>query len=164
MDAWQQYLFRNHTEATVRDWARRLQLFRFFRAYGEMNNDSDELIVVFQYQSIDELLAFLKFVGINPVQHTPELASGKTLNPLINDTSWIEQPGKCQIAGQTVFIWCMYGRIRISISEGWEVNEAEVVRAESVEKVLQDAPLPRIEPPVDDKHCLCPKYYREYFE
>lgn len=170
-DPWQEYLFKPQPEATIRDWARRLQLFRYLRAYGGMSNDADELMVVFLYQNMDELIGFFRFAGIPFVQHQEEPAQsypGRTVQDksLIRGTKWTEQIGHCEIAGQKVFVWCTEDQIRIGISDtkAWTVYEAEVVRAEIVEKLLKDAPLPRLEPPRDDKHCICPKYYPEYFQ
>lgn len=45
MDRWQQYLFEEHPETELRAWARRLKLFRFFRAFGGHANDGDSLDV-----------------------------------------------------------------------------------------------------------------------
>lgn len=175
MDTWKQYLFRYNSEKTIRDWARRLHLFRYCRAYGGMHNDGDILQAVFQYQDTNEMLAFLKFVEIKPVHHAempPQPVLGRSYSfeafnkfpSLIKGTSWIEQPGHCHIAGQKVSVLCRENRIQISIFEpNWGVSEASVMRAEIVEKLLKDAPLPRIEPPQDDKYCVCPKYYPEYF-
>lgn len=175
MDAWKQYLFRYNSEENIRDWARRLHLFRYCRAYGGMHNDGDGLRADFQYRSTNEMLEFLKFVEIKPVHHAempPQPVLGRSYSfeafnkfpSLIKGTSWIEQPGHCQIAGQKVSVLCRENRIQISIFEtNWGVSEASVMRAEIVEKLLKDAPLPRIEPPQDDKYCVCPKYYPEYF-
>jgi hypothetical protein len=174
MDILKQYLFRNNGERNIRNWARRLHVFRFVRAYGGMNNEGDSLVAMFKYRNTNELLEFFKFAGIKPVQHTtmpPQPVLGRPYSPdemskfpsLISGTEWIEQPGHCQIAGQMVFVFCENGRIKVAVSDGYDVTEAAVVRAEIIEKLLKDAPLPRIEPPVDDKHCVCPKYYPEYF-
>lgn len=168
MDAWKEYLFAIHGEPTLLRWAHRLHLFRFCRAFGGMNNDGDDLLAVFQYRDSNDLLEFFKFVGIKVVQYQeepPQKYTGRTVQgkALIDGIQWIEQLGHCQIAGQKVFVWCLNSQIKVSVSDGYEVTEGAVRRAEIVEKLLKDAPLPRIEPPLDDKHCLCPRYYPEYF-
>lgn len=168
MDAWKQFLFRANGENNIRNWARRLHLFRYVRGFGGMSNDGDDLRAVYPYRDNHELLEFFKFVGIKAVQYQeepPQKSPGRTVQGkvLIRGADWIEQPGVCQIAGQKVFVWCLNGKIQVNVSDGYEVTEGAVVRAEIIEKLLKDAPLPRLEPPLDDKHCVCPKYYPEYF-
>ncbi len=62
-----------------------------------------------------------------------------------------------------MFAWCEVHKIKLSISSGYRVNESDVTDAEVVERVLQPVPLPLIDPPVNDEHCICPKFYPEYF-
>lgn len=51
-DRWLRYLFESHSEATFRNWAQRLKLFRFFRAHGGHANDGDSLDVSFRYDGV----------------------------------------------------------------------------------------------------------------
>ena len=43
MDRWTSYLFQSHTEETLRNWARRLSLFLFFRTFGGHAKDRGSL-------------------------------------------------------------------------------------------------------------------------
>jgi hypothetical protein len=160
MDRWSEYLFRSHSERTIRSWARRLHFFRFFRAYGGHANDGDALVVAYRYGNSAELLAFFQFLGVELVQHTK---APRGLTSFIPGTDRIEQPGHCSVVGQAAFVWCQEGGIKISLSQLYDVTEAEVCAAEVIERFLQSAPLPRIEPPVDSENCICPKYYPDYF-
>ena len=171
---WWRYLFEAHPEATLRAWARRLRLFRFFRAFGGHAGDGDALLAAFRYATVDELLGFFAFAGLPPAIHATKPAQPVpgTAYPheefaafasLIPGTQWIEQPGHCRIAGRPAFVWCDRDRIRISLHTGWDVTEANVVDAEALEVLLAAAPLPRIEPPVDHRNCVCPKYYPDWF-
>jgi hypothetical protein len=79
-------------------------------------------------------------------------------------TEWIEQPEHCQVMGIPVFAWCEKGKIRLSVSGGsYEITGEHVANAESLEKVLLNAPLKVLDPPIDNKNCFCPKYYPGYF-
>lgn len=174
MDRWHQYLFEAHSEGTLRDWAGRLSFFRFFRAYGGHANDGDSLDVAYRYDSIQQLRDFLAFLDLAPVEHPerpPQPAAGVAylgdeyarFASLIPDTEWIEQPGHCEIAGHRAFIWCTGEQIRLSLASGYVVSESDVASAEALEIVLRTAPLARIEPPIDNRNCICPKYYPQFF-
>lgn len=174
MDRWHQYLFESHDEATLRNWARRLNLFRFFRAYGGHANDGDSLDVAYRYDSIQGLRDFFAFLDMALVEHSerpPQPVPGVAypgdeyarFPSLIPGTKWIEQPGHCEIAGRRAFIWCTEGQIKLSLASGYVVSENDVASAEALEPVLREAPLARIEPPIDNLNCVCPKYYPQFF-
>ena len=173
-DRWQQYLFESHPEATLRQWARRLKKFRFFRAYGGHANDGDSLDVSYAYQDASDLQRFFAHLGVKLVVHDrqpPQPESGisypgdvyAAFPSLVPGTRWIEQPKYCLVAGQRVFAWCDASTIKLSIGKDYQVAPSDVAAAEAVEQVIQDAPLPLIEPPVDNRNCICPKFYPEYF-
>jgi hypothetical protein len=42
---WEQYLYRQHSRASLALWVPTLRFFRFCRAYGGHNNDGDRLLV-----------------------------------------------------------------------------------------------------------------------
>ena len=68
MDRWTQYLFEGHSEMELRAWARRLKLFRFFRAYGGHANDGDSLDMAFAYKGEGQLESFFAKLGIELVK------------------------------------------------------------------------------------------------
>lgn len=174
IDRWQQYLFESHPEATLREWARHLQRFRFFRAYGGHASDSDSLEVSYAYQDTSDLLAFFAHLGVRLIVHDqppPQSQHGipyqgdiySAFPSLIPGTRWIAQPKYCVVAGQQVFAWCEANKIRLSVGAGYRVAASDVAAAEVVERALKDAPLPLVEPPVDNRNCICPKFYPDYF-
>jgi hypothetical protein len=174
MDHWPNYFFQSHSEDTLRNWARRLRIFRYFRAYGGHANDSDSLLAAFQYRSIEELVAFFCLLEIPLVHHSlppPQPVPGATYRndemarfpSLIPGSTWLEQPGHGVIGGKNAFLWCTQREIQIVLSDGYAVTEATVSQAEAIEEILAIASLEKIDPPLDNKHCLCPKYYPQYF-
>ena len=160
----------------LQQWAKQMQYFRFVGEIGGRAEDSDELKVAFKYQSIDDIKQFCAFLDIRLIEHTrkppsPEVGVGYPMDEyvrlfpsLISGTEWIEQLGRCQIAGQSVFVWCNDGAIVISIGMGNGVSDADVASAVLVEHALDTVALTRIEPPVDHPRCICPKYYPTYFD
>lgn len=169
-----QYLFRFHSEATLQAWARRLRIFRFFRAYGGHANDGDSLDAAYACRNAEDLQRFFGHLGLTltvyaarPPQPEAGVAySGEAFSQfpsLIPGTAWIRQPGHCEIAGKEAFIWCDGRGIKISLGADYQVTERHVEDAELIEQILVNAPLERIEPPVDNEYCICPKYYPAYF-
>lgn len=174
LQRWCQYLFEVHTEATLRDWARRLQLFRFFRAYGGHANDGDSLQASFAYASEAQLVAFLASLGVDLVRYEvepPQAQIGVSYSGtefmafphLINGTRWLRQPGHCEIAGIKVFVWCVRNCVNFSLGSDYSVTETDVIEAEGLEKILAQASLVCVDRPGDSKHYICPKYYPDFF-
>jgi len=150
-------------------------MFRFCRAYGGHANDGDSLAVTFPYSSFEDLMSFFVSLGIElvhyperPTQPEPGVAYPGGVfaqyPSLIPNTRWLKQPGHCQIAGHKVFAWCHPDVIRISISSDYDVTEGDVASAQLVEKALAEAPLQHRDPPSDDEHCICPRYYPAFFD
>lgn len=174
MDRWKQYLHESHPEETLRDWAQRLFLFRFFRAFGGHANDGDALTVAYSYRDAGQLEEALTGLGIELHRYKekpPQAQIGVSYRgddflkfpSIIPGTTWIAQPGQCVIAGVKVFIWCEADRVRISVGDRYDVTEADVRNAEVVERALKSIPLERVDPPLDSNHYICPTYYPEYF-
>ena len=174
MDRWTAYLFEEYSENTIINWAQRLNILLFFRAYGGHAGDSDEIKVSFIYDSESDLLKFFDLQAdcINMCLERPEQPvaglsySGYVFDrfpSLIKGTKWIEQPKRTEICGEKVFIWCRGGKITISMGHGFLEGEKNVKSAERIEPFLSNVPLSVLEPPVDSKHCICPKYYPDYY-
>ncbi|HEY6723762.1 MAG TPA: hypothetical protein VI197_07005 [Polyangiaceae bacterium] len=175
MDRWQQYLFREHSEAELRDWASRLRLFRYFRAYGGHANDADSLDVAFRYQGEAELVRLLGRWAI-PVkvfhEKPPQAIPGEPYCPedfsafprLVSGTRWIEQPGHCTLFEKPVFVWCSTDTVKVSASpSSWNVTEDHVRAAEALElEFARWGPFEVVDPPADTNHYVCPKYYPEW--
>lgn len=170
---WRQYLFEAHSEATLRDWASRLRVFRFCRAFGGHANDRDSLAVSYAFDDEPALEAFFGAIGVGLVRHAtmpPQPVIGQSYRgdefprfvPMIPGTLF-EQPRRCRVAGQSVFIYCRPNRIDLGIGADDAVGESDVRSAAAVEAVLARAPLRAIDPPVNGKHCICPTYYPDWF-
>lgn len=173
MDSWSRWLFQEHPEHRLRQWAGRLKLFRFVRAYGGHANDGDELLASYRFGSIDELQSQFAALGIllNTYQLAPPQPEvGKSYSsaefesfPSLIFGTLVEQPKWQRINGEKAYIWCHGGIVKFSISEGYEVNDGCVLAAERVEQALSALALERVDPPVDRPHCVCPKFYPQYF-
>lgn len=173
MDRWTQYLLESHPEATLREWAKRLHMFRFFRAFGGHANDGDSLDVAFAYKDTAELKLFFSHLGVQLIEYSsppPQPVPGVSYPgdvyatfPSLVPGTLIAQPKYCVLLGHKVFAWCTSDLIKLSITSGYQVEPSDVASAEALEIVLQKIQLPRIDPPMDNKNYICPKYYPEFF-
>lgn len=175
MDHWRRYLFEEHSEAELREWATRLRLFRYFRAYGGHANDGDSLDMAIRYDGEAELVRLLARLGVQvrvfheqPPQPTPgERYSAEEFSAfpsLVRETRWVAQPGHCTIFAQPVFIWCSNSAVKVSANPGsWSVTETHVRAAEALEQEFTSlGPMSVVDPPVDTEHYVCPKYYPDW--
>jgi hypothetical protein len=178
MDAderWQQYLFRGHSQRELEEWARSLQVFRFVRARGGHANDGDSLLAVARYSGAADLGAFLAALGVQlnrlPMD-APEPVSGRPYSfedwsrfpSKISNLRQFEQPKTRGIAGAQAFLWVLPDRVEISLPVGrYDVTAEDVANARQIEKFFVSEFARFVDPPVDDKHCICPRYYPEFF-
>lgn len=166
-----QYLFERHSIDEVRSWNRRLQYFRYFRAYGGHANDEDSLDVAIRYHDSDDLLSVLSQLEIYPTIHSeapPQPEFGVLYTPddfnkfpsIVEGTRWIEQPGHTRLFGEPVFVWCKKDRIMISPAQNsLDVCESTVVAAEVIEPHLTKLRDRIFDPPRDTDHYLCEANY-----
>ncbi len=159
-------MFGPYNDITIRDWATRLHLFRYCIRQGGHANDGDVLLVAYRYDSVEKLKEFFCFLKI-PLHHLDKPPTGRVDEPdAIPGTKWIQQPGHSKIIGFDVFIWCYADTIEINLAnpvKPYEVEESDVCNAEEIEKVLMNAPLEAVDPPLDYARCVCPKWHPEYF-
>jgi hypothetical protein len=175
MDRWTQYFYEQHSEKELKNWASRLSMFRYFRAYGGHANDGDSLDLALRYNDIDELVLLIDRLGVAPTiykEKPDQPMPGKSypgdvfssFPSLIEGTEWIEQLGHCEIFGVKVFIWCGAGLITISASpKSYVVTSEHVKAAEELEKSLDFLQGAVVDPPKDTKHYVCPKYHSNLF-
>ena len=182
---WERYLYEDHTRKQLADWARRLKYFRFCRAYGGHAGDGDQLIALLHTPDEPTLLATCATLGL-PLQPMPSEAEAATV-PLGDRPSssrhfphW-QQPKRVEIDGARLFCWVTshapkgpdgkptgqaLPALQFSLSDRdnvWAVTESTVREAELLETRLAALAAQLIDPPQDDRNCLCPKHYPEMF-
>ncbi|MGC9462144.1 hypothetical protein, partial [Vibrio genomosp. F10] len=176
MDYWIHYLFAEHSESELKDWASRLQFFRYRRAYGGHANDGDSLDVALKYDSTKMLVDILRYLGIEPTVYSdkpkqPTPSTSYTYEEycsfpsLISGTKWVEQPSYCNIDGIKVHISCEREIIKISLNhqDKYTVTTEDIECAEKLERKLGELKQHIVDPPRDIKHYVCPKYYPDIF-
>jgi hypothetical protein len=173
---WQSYLYETHSEPTLRSWCRSLKYFRFCRAYGGHANDGDQLLLAIRLLSEHDLFEIFSALGI-PIERTtqreprsvlfapPEVAR---LPPKIptTDIPWFFQPSHCHVAGRSVHAWVRTGRLELSVADTqspYDVTAAAIESACVIEGLVGPLTDRLLDPPQDDKNCICPKYYPSFW-
>ena len=148
---WRELLFRDHPKRRLREWARSMRYFRFIRGPGGgMNDYGDRLAVVLKassQQDIERILATLAAPG----GRAPGSASH----------------GGVRVSGARVDIRESGRNLELAITDSeqvGEVTQAVVDAARSVEAILAPLADKLIDPPQDDKYCVCPKYYPSFWQ
>jgi hypothetical protein len=134
---WNAYLYRRHSPRELRDWATRLRWFRMCRASGGHHDDGDDLRLALRAETEHELGAVLAALGLTELGHV-------------------------RIAGESAFASARPGRLELRLSdpdEPYEVSARAVASAVAIEAALGALTSSVIDPPLDDPHCVCPKYY-----
>ncbi|MFI6318714.1 hypothetical protein ACIBG8_14390 [Nonomuraea sp. NPDC050556] len=154
----------------IRVWARELRYFRFCRAYGGHANDGDHLLAALRVDTRGGLLEVMDTLGIPVVTDVSSPVPGQAYTAAeyarfslpIPGFPDIAQPGHVEIAGHRAHVWCHGELLRISVADTgdpYSVTDAAVAAARSIEPLLPAARV--VDPPQDDRNCVCPRYYPE---
>lgn len=156
---WTEILYREHPRAELRTWARSLRYFRFVRGSGGgMDDHGDCLRLALRAPSLAEIEAILAQLGA-------------TALPPFSDR--IDRPDgpigesiSIQIGNTPLTGYLCFGRLELSLADqkdAWRVTQDTVNTALSLEPLFDDLADRLIDPPQDDRHCLCPKYYPAFW-
>ncbi|MFI6602365.1 hypothetical protein ACIBHX_39455 [Nonomuraea sp. NPDC050536] len=170
---WTDYLYECHPPARLRAWARELAYFRFCRAYGGHANDGDHLLVSLQVETEVDLVRTLSVLDVpvrrlrpdhpQPVPGVAYSAAEFSRFPVAMPRfPGIGQPGHVEIAGQRAHVWSHGDRLNISVADTvdhYSVTDAAVASARSIEALLAAVAGQVVDPPQDDRNCVCPRYY-----
>ena len=170
---WLDWLYERHSQTELTEWALSLEYFRYCRAYGGHANDGDELKVALRYSSEGELRSLCEMMRI-PLEEMPPDAPrpvtgvsyrgdefAKFLS-YVDNFPHIRQPGQVSLNGVSCFAWIYPRKIELSIadaSDPYEVTPRCVEGARAIEPLLRRLSGSIDDPPRDNKHCICPKYY-----
>jgi hypothetical protein len=142
---WARYLLRDHSVDELKEWAQRLKWFRFCRAFGGHAHDGDQLVLAIRSSDEAELNGLWKAVG--GAQQSPTSAD---------------------IRGVRLSVTRLKDRTLLSLSgaEGdpFQVTDKDVANAEVVEQALMLTRASVLDPPLDDRHCVAPKFYPEFWQ
>lgn len=136
------YLIADHGEANLRDWAQRLQFFRFCRAVpGGHAADGDRLLVAFDDTELPRRLT----------KDFPEMDSA----------------GRHLVGNIPVYVDFGDGVLRLSLSgaggDPYSVTARDVENALAVEKKIKPIAAHIIDPPVDSAYCIAPEFWPEFW-
>ena len=167
------------SEDLIKDWAKRLNFFRYVKASGSFGDDIDELVLALRYAGEHDLIRLFQDLHVPYKRHSskppqPEPGRGYTsaefaqFPSLIAGTNWIEQPVWQTIHSVTVSVWCTIDMARFTIvgprEKNWVITQIEFENAERLERIFEKHSQRIIDPPVDTQNCVCPKYYPQYWQ
>lgn len=171
---WAALLFRDHPKRQLVAWARALRFFRFIRGSGGgMDDHGDRLAVLLKAESQQDLERIFASLGVLSRPLPLELAAGSggylVFEPGMTSSGIPEspEPGIVQVGGVRVVAYRTPGRLELSITDidkPTEVTQAAVDAARDVEARLSVVAGRIIDPPQDDKHCVCPAFYPSFWE
>ena len=174
LDRWERYLYENHSKASLAEWAPTLRFFRYCRAYGGHAGDGDSLRVVLRLESrsdVERLFAHLGIPLLILPPDEPQPVPGKPypadeflkFRSVVRRFPDIVQPGHVDVLGVSTFVWVDDDRMTIDSKGGnvWDVDETAIASARRLEPLLEPLAAQVLDPPQDDRHCICPKYYPE---
>ncbi|MDX3102087.1 hypothetical protein [Nonomuraea angiospora] len=170
---WTDYLYERHPPARLHTWARELAYFRFCRAYGGHANDGDQLLAGLRVETRDDLVRTLSTLGVpvtwldpdtpRPVPGVAYAAAEFARFPAAMPRfPGIGQPGHVEIAGQRAHVWSHGDRLDLSVADTvdpYNVSDAAVASAKAIEALLAPIAGQVVDPPQDDRNCVCPRYY-----
>lgn len=173
-ERWERYLYEVHSREALAEWAPSLRFFRYCRAFGGHAGDGDALRVALKFESRSDLERLFSHLGIPLVilpPDEPRPVPGKPYSgeeyskfrSAVQRFPEIMQPGHVTVAGAAAFVWVDDDRMTIDTKgeNVWDVDETAIASARRLEPLLEPLAAQVLDPPLDDRHCICPKYYPE---
>jgi hypothetical protein len=168
-ERWRRYLFDGHSPGEIGQWARALRYFRFCRAHDGLNGDADALQVAYRFESNSHLASLLSVIGARPGSALyptwSDPAGPKTVLALPGEPPRvITLPGLIAIGDGCASAVITDGRLLLRVSDAHNpevVTHAAVESAIAIEKWLAPIAFRRVDPPLNDRHCVCPAFYPE---
>jgi len=176
---WEAYLYESNTRKQFCAIARRFRYFRFCRGKEGHGPDAsgDSLMVGLRIDSEADLQRIFRCLEIPLIEIRPDeevaqpgksytgLEYAKLVKPLYRFPRFREV-GWTNIHGVKVFVY--FARtLTISITDPedvWSVTEPAFRAAESLEPWIALVADAVMDPPLDNKYCICPKYYPEFWQ
>ena len=169
-EMWYRYFYETHPRLELKEWAHRLRIFRFCRANSEQTGDRDRLMAAFRVSTREELESTCEKLGIKlekmPETDAESAAADRFRIQPYND---LRQPAHLKLFGLPAHVWVRSTKLIVTISDAdkpFDVTPRTIKAVEGVEAKLGNLGLASqiVDPPLNDKHCLCPKFYPEYFK
>jgi len=137
---WERWLFAEHPQAELRAWAHRLRWFRFVRA--STSTDGDLLLAVADLRDSGGVEAAIAELGIDE-------GDGQSAGGIEVDRD----------GGRLTLVLHGTG------GKPGTVGAADVTAAVTIEECCSDALLASaVDPPLDDRRCVCPKWHPNLFQ
>ncbi len=156
---WCELLFRLNTKKQVRAWATSLKYFRFVRGTGGGMSETGDCLKLTLWASSHEdipriVLAIGEFMAPPP---TPAQAN--------QDASTVMAIGS-PVRGLLECDRSTPDWLTLTVTDAqnaWDVTQSAVEFAIAIEAALEPFATLVFDPPQNDRHCICPKYYPSFW-
>lgn len=165
------HLFVSHSEAEICRWARGLHLFRLCLPTPVPHaNDGERFLAALRFAGENDLGEVMRALGIVLKRLAPAGQRPTTVDQpsRIPGFPHLAQPGHQSPAGVPAFVWVSGGTaegvVEVTIADPddpYVVSERAFQGARAVETLLLPQRQRIIDPPLDHRVCVCPKYYPE---
>ncbi|MDO3408148.1 hypothetical protein QWJ34_00055 [Saccharibacillus sp. CPCC 101409] len=166
-EQWYRYFYETHPRLEMKEWARRMSIFRFCRANADQTGERDRLMAAVRFSSREELEETCALLGI-PLTEIPSGsdAAGVSERVRVQPYPELRQPGHIRLMKLPAHVWIQSDRIAISLFDADDptgVTGRTIKSAAAIESRLEAFKDRLIDPPLKDRHCLCPKFYPDLF-
>lgn len=166
-ERWERYMYEWHTPEELAGWAKQLRVFRYCRAYGGHANDGDALkaaILINNRHDLEEVCSHMGMeLKVLPALHDGDPPYSRSIQAYPE----YEQPGWIEISEVPLHVWVYPDRLELHLADpiNRHVVTQEVLNAAViVEQILEPLYERIIDPPQDNRRCVCPKYYPALFK
>lgn len=160
--------YSNYNHDEIRKWAPTLKFFRicYPYPYGPLEDEDGGLKAAIKIEAEQDLTDVFGKLGI-PVERAADRETERTSNSRSRMSRFPEiyQPQNVKIAGVGVVV-NMSANLELTVFDEqreYDMTESAVESARRVETVLESVANRLIDPPIEDKRCVCPQFYPEYW-
>jgi len=145
-------------------WCKKLSIFRYYSPY-EKDESFERLAAKINIPDVEELKRVCRLLKLR-LKKTPK--HPKIVGEEISGFPQYRQIGFTRLFGRKVFIWADKDSISIEINgtfgDMYAVSKWDFRKAGKLEKKLAKLDIDFVDPPIDNNHCICPKYYPEFWK
>jgi hypothetical protein len=175
---WQDWIFERHSREELAVWAPALKCFRYCRANGGHANDGDELKVAIRFGSEEELRSQFEALGI-PLEEMPAVAPRPVAGaayrgdewakflPFVDSLPHLRQPSHISFNKIPCHVWIYPQKWELCIVDPaypYEVTSRSIEHARAIDPLFKSIGNDIVDPPLDNKRCICPKFYPDLWD
>ena len=145
-------------------WCKKLSIFRYYSPY-EKDESTEKLVAKINTPNVEELRRVCRLLKLRLVKMPKH---PKIIGDEMPGFPQYRQIGLTRLFWKKVFVWAEKDFITIEIvgtfGDMYTVSKWDFMKALNLEKKLEKLDVDFVDPPIDNNHCICPKYYPEFWQ